>query len=67
VNRVWGAILLAVWVAVLVVCIVLVSALKPAPLLLRWWEAFYRIGSIIYGGGQVGKECCSRVSVVACV
>lgn len=53
VNRVWGAILLAVWVAVLVVCIVLVSALKPAPLLLRWWEAFYRIGSIIYGGGQV--------------
>lgn len=52
-SRFWGAVLLAVWIVVLIVTIVLRNALPSPPLLLKWWEAFYRIGSIIYGGGQV--------------
>lgn len=48
-----GGILLGIWVAVLVVSIVLVNAIPNPPDLLRLWEAFYRTGSIIYGGGQV--------------
>jgi hypothetical protein len=28
--------------------------LNPAPQPLQWWEVFFRTGSIIYGGGQVG-------------
>jgi hypothetical protein len=61
---VWGGLLLGLWVAVLVTVIVLVNALRGgAPLLLRWFEAFYRIGSIIYGGGQVGPAAAARLGL----
>lgn len=49
----FGGILLALWLAVLIVSVVLVNVLDDPPRPLRWWEAFYRIGSIIFGGGQV--------------
>jgi chromate transporter len=53
-SRLWGAALLALWVAVLIVSVVLANALKPnAPVLFKWWESFFRVGSVIYGGGQV--------------
>jgi hypothetical protein len=55
VGRVVGLGLVLVWLAVLVVTIVLRRRLAYAehkPLF--WWEAFYRTGSIIFGGGQVG-------------
>jgi hypothetical protein len=51
-----GAALIAIWLGVLVLVITLANTLykdgPPGPL--RWFEVFYRIGSIIYGGGQVG-------------
>lgn len=52
-SRLWGGLLLGLWVAVLGVTIGVVRGLASPPVLLKWWEAFYRIGSIIYGGGQV--------------
>uniref|UniRef100_A0A383W4R4 Chromate transporter n=1 Tax=Tetradesmus obliquus TaxID=3088 RepID=A0A383W4R4_TETOB len=52
-NMVWGGITIAVWLIVLILTIVLASTLPNAPLPLKWWEVFYRTGSIIYGGGQV--------------
>jgi len=53
-GRVSGGLLLGLWAAILVVTIVVVRTIPNPPVLFRWWEAFYRIGSIIYGGGQVG-------------
>lgn len=52
-GRAAGAAVLALWVAVLAATIALARALPSPPLPLKWFEAFYRIGSIIYGGGQV--------------
>jgi chromate transporter len=52
-NMFWGGLTIAVWLVVLIVTIVLASTLPGAPLPLKWWEVFYRTGSIIYGGGQV--------------
>jgi chromate transporter len=49
----WGGLTIAVWLVVLIVTVVLASTLPGAPLPLKWWEVFYRTGSIIYGGGQV--------------
>ncbi|KAH9256962.1 hypothetical protein BASA81_004783 [Batrachochytrium salamandrivorans] len=54
VSRKFGVICVTVWITVLVLLIVLKSQgvfddIKPAALL----ESMYRIGSIIYGGGQV--------------
>ncbi len=48
-----GGIVLAVWLAVLIVTLVLNVTLQSPPLPLQWWVVFYRTGSIIYGGGQV--------------
>ncbi|KAG6546492.1 hypothetical protein Mapa_012041 [Marchantia paleacea] len=53
VSMPFGGLLLIMWITVLVVSIVLVNVLHDAPRLLRLWEVFYRIGSIIFGGGQV--------------
>jgi hypothetical protein len=61
-----GGLTLALWVAVLIVSIAVVRSLPSPPLLLKWWEAFYRIGSIIYGGGQVGwgrRRACQRTGM----
>ncbi|NJR41969.1 MAG: hypothetical protein HC767_04250 [Akkermansiaceae bacterium] len=55
-SRQAGAILLAVWASLLLAVIWVRSAtsyddvwIQP----LHWFESFYRIGSLIYGGGQV--------------
>eukprot|EP00246_Nothoceros_aenigmaticus_P004312 TRINITY_DN15817_c0_g1_i1.p1 TRINITY_DN15817_c0_g1~~TRINITY_DN15817_c0_g1_i1.p1 ORF type:complete len:305 (+),score=24.01 TRINITY_DN15817_c0_g1_i1:28-915(+) len=48
-----GGGLLVLWVSTLLISIVLVNVLNDPPRPLRWWETFYRIGSIIFGGGQV--------------
>lgn len=54
-TKLWGAVLIAVWVAVLVVTIVLSGGTEyESNKELHWFAAFYRIGSIIFGGGQVG-------------
>lgn len=49
-----GIILLAVWAAILIGSISLRSAIgySDAPVFF-WFEAFYRTGSLIFGGGQV--------------
>ena len=52
-----GGVLIALWLALLIVLLVLVRSLpydhrvNATPL--DWFEVFYRTGSIIYGGGQV--------------
>jgi hypothetical protein len=52
--NIWtGSVLLAVWLAVLIVTVVLGTSLTSPPPPLQWWQVFYRTGSIIYGGGQV--------------
>lgn len=52
--NIWtGSVLLALWLAVLVVTVVLGTSLSNPPPPLQWWQVFYRTGSIIYGGGQV--------------
>jgi len=52
--NIWtGSVLLATWLAVLIVTVVLGTSLSSPPPPLQWWQVFYRTGSIIYGGGQV--------------
>ena len=54
VGRVTGALLVAIWAGVLVAVIFLRRNTDYAHhQALFWWEAFYRTGSIIFGGGQV--------------
>jgi len=53
-NMWWGGGLLALWVIVLIITVVVTPTLDDPPQPLLWWEVFYRTGSIIYGGGQVG-------------
>ena len=54
VSRTVGAILILFWAVVLTVVIVLRRRLDyESHKELYWFEAFYRTGSIIFGGGQV--------------
>ena len=54
VGRITGALLVAMWAGVLVAVIVLRRNTDYVHHeALYWWEAFYRTGSIIFGGGQV--------------
>ncbi len=51
-----GGVLVAVWLAVLGVVLALARTVYEhgdGPL--NWFEVFFRTGSIIYGGGQVGR------------
>ncbi|KAG2453749.1 hypothetical protein HYH02_001960 [Chlamydomonas schloesseri] len=49
-----GGILIGLWMAVLIAVLVLArTKYKDGDGPLNWFEVFYRIGSIIYGGGQV--------------
>ncbi|KXZ42994.1 hypothetical protein GPECTOR_108g189 [Gonium pectorale] len=49
-----GGVLISVWMAVLVAVLVLArTKYENGDGPLSWFEVFYRIGSIIYGGGQV--------------
>jgi len=72
VGRITGTVLVALWAGVLVFVIVYRRHTEyEAHKELFWWEAFYRTGSIIFGGGQVShfslQACmctlCSMVSV----
>ncbi len=63
VSRVVGLILVAAWLIVLICTIVFRRRTDyESRKELHWWEAFYRTGSIIFGGGQV-KRLCSIWSV----
>ncbi|CAL8468154.1 g7693 [Coccomyxa elongata] len=54
VSRTVGAVLVAAWLIVLVCTIVFRRRTDyESRKELHWWEAFYRTGSIIFGGGQV--------------
>lgn len=54
VSRAVGLVLIAAWAIVLVLTIVFRRRTEYAERKeLYWWEAFYRTGSIIFGGGQV--------------
>ena len=56
-GRVAGTCLIVAWAVVLVATIVVRRHTDYAGHeALFWWEAFYRTGSIIFGGGQVGKQ-----------
>jgi len=48
-----GALIFAVWLGVLIMTIVLVDVVKVENEYLEVFEVMYRIGSIIFGGGQV--------------
>lgn len=53
-NKVGGALLIAVWIAVLVSTVVIAGKTGYYQNEeLHWFAAFYRTGSIIFGGGQV--------------
>ena len=47
-----GGLIFLVWVAVLVLCVVLVDVVEIDDPYLEIFETMYRIGSIIFGGGQ---------------
>lgn len=71
-TKLWGAVLIAVWIAVLVVTIVLSGdTAYESHKELHWFAAFYRIGSIIFGGGQVregwarGRAVCWPCTLMA--
>lgn len=53
-GMVWGGILIAIWVVVLILMIILesITEYKDARPL-HWFASFYRTGSLIFGGGQV--------------
>lgn len=54
VSRAVGLVLVAAWLIVLVCTIVFRRRTDyESRKELHWWEAFYRTGSIIFGGGQV--------------
>jgi hypothetical protein len=54
VNRAVGLCLVAAWLIVLVCTVVFRCRTDyNTHRELHWWEAFYRTGSIIFGGGQV--------------
>mmetsp|Transcript_54928 Transcript_54928/g.133397 ORF Transcript_54928/g.133397 Transcript_54928/m.133397 type:complete len:525 (+) Transcript_54928:106-1680(+) len=48
-----GALIIAVWAAVLATSILLVRSPREYSVYLEMFETMYRIGSIIFGGGQV--------------
>ena len=54
-SRTGGALLLAFWVVLLVAAAALraITVYKGWAQPLHWFETFFRIGSTIYGGGQV--------------
>lgn len=53
-NKIGGAILILIWIGVLVGTIVAASQTDYASQQeLHWFSAFYRTGSVIFGGGQV--------------
>lgn len=53
-GRIAGGLVIGTWLAVLIAVLVLARTVyKDSDNPLSWFEVFYRIGSIIYGGGQV--------------
>ena len=53
-NKLGGSIVLALWIAVLVAVLVAAGQTEYVDQKeLHWFAAFYRTGSIIFGGGQV--------------
>ena len=53
-NRIGGGMLIVAWIVIWVVVVVLASNSDySSKKELHWFEAFYRTGSIIFGGGQV--------------
>ena len=53
-NKLGGAVLIAIWIAVLVTTVVLAGRSEYAGSEeMHWCAAFYRTGSVIFGGGQV--------------
>ena len=48
-----GAVVVALWIAVLAAGLLAKRFISPSPLPLQWWNAWYTAGSLIFGGGQV--------------
>ena len=56
-NMLGGGVLILLWLITLITVIVLRSQLAyDSHKELHWFETFYRTGSLIFGGGQVGRE-----------
>ena len=54
VGKLLGSGLVLVWVVLLVASVAMREGTSyGSHKLLHWWETFYRIGSLIFGGGQV--------------
>lgn len=67
VGRITGALLVALWAGVLVAVIVYRRHTDYVHHeALYWWEAFYRTGSIIFGGGQVSISPLALLSLPRC-
>lgn len=70
VGRRLGSVLVLMWLVILVAsAAVRQSTSYSSHKVFHWWETFYRIGSLIFGGGQVQQPyyivCCSaRVCVM---
>ena len=66
-NKLWGTVLLAAWLVVLIVTVVLAGGSEYASHKeLHWFAAFYRTGSDIFGGGQVGAPGCCAAHFLLC-
>ncbi|GAB4823068.1 hypothetical protein N2152v2_010114 [Parachlorella kessleri] len=53
-NKLWGSVLLASWIVVLVLVVVFAGRTDyNSHKELHWFTVFYRVGSVIFGGGQV--------------
>lgn len=54
VGRGVGTVLMVIWITLLAASIaVRQNTSYSSHKVFHWWEAFYRIGSLIFGGGQV--------------
>jgi hypothetical protein len=67
-GRVAGTCLIVAWAVVLVATIVIRRRSDYASHeKLFWWEAFYRTGSIIFGGGQVCSQTLLPATTLPCL
>ena len=56
-----GSLLVLLWIVILAASIAIrQSTAYGSHKVFHWWETFYRIGSLIFGGGQVWWSLCSH-------
>ena len=68
VGRWLGNVLILMWIALLAASTaVRQSTSYSSHKVFHWWETFYRIGSLIFGGGQVKLNCLILTMLQCCL